>query len=74
MIHNALVSSSEYNKIVLMSKIINNNENLKICKEILNEKIYLSMKKSLNIIDENITSISQDNEIEKSLNHVMKTV
>jgi len=34
-IHNALKTSSNYEKMILMNKIVHGNENLRTCKEIL---------------------------------------
>jgi len=71
MIHNALVTKSEPEKMVLMNKIIQLNENLKSCKEILDDKIYNKVIVLLNKLDEMIlTNIS----IEKYLNELIEIV
>lgn len=77
MIHNALVTSSNVDQMILMDKIIKNNENLKTSKEILDEKIYNKLKKTLEYIDENIFEVVKPNlhnSIEKSLNSIMEIV
>lgn len=71
MIHNALVLSSNSEKMVLMNKIINNNENLKTCKEILEEKVFGKLKDLINKIDDLILT---NTSIEKYLNQIMEIV
>ena len=71
MVHNALVLPSNSEKMVLINKIINNNENLKTCKEILEEKVFGKLKDLINKIDELILT---NTSIEKYLNQIMEIV
>jgi len=71
MVHNALDLPSNTEKMILMNKIINNNENLKTCKEILDEKIFSKLKVFINKIDEFILT---NTSIEKYLNQIIEIV
>lgn len=74
MIHNALVTPSNVEKMILMDKVIKNNENLKSSKEILDEKLYNKLKKMINYIDENINVFTHPHSFEKSLNSIMEII